>query len=611
MTRFIVCVAAVAVHSLLAQTDWPAYGHDPGGMRYSPLTQITPANVSKLVRAWTYHARADVDSPARLRFTEVTPLVVDDLLYITTPFNQVVALDPETGKEIWNYRTARGALPIRGVAYWPGDHQLPPAILCATTQGYLIALNARTGKPVHGFGSDGEVDLRKGVTDSDAGVDDITSPPTIYNDLVIQPDRFTASGPEGGDIRAWNARTGAFVWRFHTIPRDGEPGSESWNGTLKGGVSAWGLITVDTDRGILYVPLKQSASDFYGGERRGANLYGTSLVALNANTGKMLWYFQFVHHDIWDYDAAAPPALFDVIRNGRKIPAVAEITKTGLLYIFNRVTGKPLFGVEERPVPKGDVPGEEYSPTQPFPLKPLPLARNSFSLADITEITPEQQRYCTALFEQQKMHGGPAFTPYGTGMTIVFPGTLGSGNWGGLSFDPRLGYIFVNTQDLSGVGRMVPAGDNAGYTRVGPPGPNGMLRFMNPGNMWPCQKPPWGRLIAVNANTGAIAWNVALGVVDELEAKGIHNTGALNLGGSIATAGGLVFIGATVDNRFRAFDSRTGRELWLTDIQAGGHSVPITYRGRDGKQYVVIAASGQFYRDLDRSSDAIEAFTLP
>jgi quinoprotein glucose dehydrogenase len=334
-------------------------------------------------------------------------------------------------------------------------------------------------------------------------------------------------------------------------------------------------------------------------------------VALDAGTGKMLWYYQFVHHDIWDYDASAPPALIDVTHNGKKIPAVVQVTKMGLVFIFDRRSGKSIYGVEERKVPESEVPGEASWPTQPFPLKPPPIARNSFGREEIATVTPEHKAFCTELFTQEGgMHNDGPYTPYGTELSVIFPGTLGGANWGGVSFDPVLGYVFVNSQDLGSIGQMVkrPEGSPTEYARTSSQGPTG--RFWNPKNFWPCQQPPWGKLYAIDANKGEIAWNVPLGIVEELEARGVHNTGTPNLGGSIATAGGLVFIGATNDRRFRAFDSSNGKELWVTKIDASAHSTPITYLGHDGKQYVVVTATGGNYNN-DDSADTLIAFSLP
>jgi quinoprotein glucose dehydrogenase len=419
-------------------------------------------------------------------------------------------------------------------------------------------------------------------------------------------------GPSG-DPRAYDVRTGKLLWRFHTVPQPDEPGSETWGPDGwkdRAGPSQWGAATIDTARGIVFLPIGNPADSFYGADRKGTNLYANSLVALDALTGTLRWYYQFVHHDIWDYDLSAPPALVDVKRDGKTIPAVAQITKMGLLFILDRVTGRPVFGVDERPIPKADTPGEASWPTQPFPRKPPPLARMSITKDDITRRTPDAHRFCEEWFSRLR-HDGP-YTPFGTTPSLLFPGTMGGGNWGGVSFDPVLGYIFVNTSSLGGTGHMVPAKPEA-------PMPwrneGGYTRFIDEDG-FPCQQPPWGELTAVNASTGEIEWRVPLGSYDAVEAQGLKNAGAANMGGSIVTAGGLVFIGATTDSKFRAFDSRTGKELWVTRLDATADAVPITYLGRNGKQYVVIAAGGtnrfrMLAKTADETADTLIAFALP
>jgi quinoprotein glucose dehydrogenase len=444
----------------------------------------------------------------------------------------------------------------------------------------------------------------------------LSSPPIMYKSLVITGAHTQESPMLGssGDVRAWDARTGKLVWTFHTVPRPGEAGHQTWEGDSwknRSGVNVWSMMTVDIARGLVFLPLGSPTYDYYGGDRKGANLYGDALVALDANTGEVRWHFQATHHDLWDYDLCTPPALFDVTVKGQKIPAVALMTKMGLLFILDRRNGKPIYGVEERSVPKTDVPGEESWPTQPFPLKPGPLARNSFMREELASLTPEHRKYCEALFDRDGgMHNEGPYTHYTTRPSVVFPGTLGGGNWNPMSFDPNLGYLFINTQDLGGVGQMQrnPEGSRTPWSRTSPLGPVG--RFWNPDTRWPCQQPPWGRLFAVNVNTGEIVWQSVLGITEELP-EDKQKTGRPNLGGSLATASGLVFIGATDDSRFRAFDSKTGKELWAPKIDAGAHSAPITYIGKDGKQYVVITATGGGFIADTSSADTVIAFALP
>jgi quinoprotein glucose dehydrogenase len=362
-------------------------------------------------------------------------------------------------------------------------------------------------------------------------------------------------------------------------------------------------MSVDTERGLVFLPLGCPAYDFYGADRKGSNLFGNSLVALDAASGKLLWFYQMVHHDIWDYDMPAQPILVTLRRHGREIPAVAQITKMGFVFIFDRLTGKPLFPVEERRVPESNVPGEAAWPTQPFPLKPPPLVRQSFGEADISDMTKESHQYCAELAHSLKTRG--MYTPYGLDLTLVMPGTLGGGNWSGASFDRESGYLFVNANELGAVGAMQPQspGVPERYRRGAQGGE--YARFWDE-NQWPCQKPPWGTLNAMDVNKGELAWKVPLGSVKELQGK----TGTPNLGGSIVTAGGVVFIGATIDRLFRAFDARTGEELWATELEASAHATPMTYTGKkSGKQFVVIAAGGGGYF-RGRISDVLAAFAL-
>jgi glucose dehydrogenase len=635
---FVAALAFLAFEGALsAQTDWPTYGHDPGSQRHSPLEQINTTNVPKLQRAWTYHltveapvgaAAAQGELPAnaarppvagraggrfgagRPRTSEASPIVVGGILYMPSPYNRVVALEPETGKEIWHYELQGANASTRGLEYWSGDAASPPSIFFGTTDGRLIALNAKTGSLIPGFGNEGVVNMKAGIDNGfPSGNFSLSSPPKVFKNLVITGARVQESPSLGfaGDTRAWDAHTGKLVWQFHSIPRPGEPGSDSWkrdSWQKRSGANVWGLISLDPELGLVYLPYGSPTYDFYGADREGANIYGDSLVALDAETGKVMWHFQTVHHDIWDYDLEAPPILFDVARNSSKIPAVGFTSKTGLVFILDRRNGKPIYDVEERPIAQSEVPGEHTWPTEPFPLKPAPLSRMTFKPEDLAKVTPEHEAFCRALLEKDggMAYGGP-FNPYGLKATINFPGTLGATNWHGGSYDPALGYLFYNTLDLADVGQLSQS-SAGGYTR------NGYGRFWDQSKYWPCQAPPWGEMVAINVNTGEYAWRVPLGVVEELEAKGVKNTGAMNMGGSVSTAGGLVFIAATNDRRFRAFEAKTGKVLWETQLEAGGYASPITYQGKDGKQYVVIVATGGGYYD-SKTGDSVVAFALP
>ena len=593
-TVFALVLTLVLPSAYLAQNknDWPYYGNDPGGMRFSELTQINTENVGQLRRAWTFHT----GDTSETHF-QGTPLVISGVMYFAKGKN-IFAVEAETGNQIWRHDTTVNTAP-RGLSYWPGDQQTGARILIGVSTG-LLALDAQTGKPATNFGVDGYFEL--GVY--------LPSPPAIFRDLAIVGSRGK------NDIRAVNIRQGKLEWTFHTVPRPGEPGAETWNmDTSEGGPGAylWGFISVDNERGLLFAPIKAPGGSYYEARNTGLSLYGNCLVALDAATGKLVWYQQLIHHDIWDYDIAAEPALIDIERNGTKIPAVVEMTKMGLLFMFDRTNGKPIHDLVERPVPQSKVPGEKTSPTQPFPITPA-LARNSFKEEELYKLTPEHAKFCKDAWVKYQMYNDGPYAPYAADerTAVIFPGTLGGGNWWGVSSDPSLGYIFTNTMDLGQIGRLVPTTNAAGtssYRRES--GAGGMGRFWDAKTFMPCQAPPWGRLSAVNASTGEIVWQVPLGVVEALEAKGIKNTGTLNSGGSIATAGGLVFIAATIDARIRAFDSRTGKELWSDKLEANGYTIPSTFMGRNGKQYLAVPAGGGGNDFNELSSDVLAVYALP
>jgi quinoprotein glucose dehydrogenase len=651
-------IVASATYQLLAQpsaaqtaaasTEWPTYGHDPGGMRFSPVAQITAANVGQLKVAWVYHMRppdaagtppaAAPPAPGRgrgrggSRFApgQTTPLVVNGVMYISSPYGRVVALDPTSGKEVWVFQVSGGNPSTRGVEYWRGDAQTPAQIVFGTTSGKLFSLDAKTGQPNEAFGEKGVVDLNTPeILQGLPGSDGLGSPPIMYRHLVITGGRTQENPPLGpaGDVRAWDIHTGKLAWTFHSVPRAGEKFNETWGGESwkqRSGVNVWGFLSVDVQRGIVYMPFGAPSVDQYGGDRAGNNLFSTSIVAADANTGKYLWHFQVVHHDIWDADLTGAPALIDVKHAGKTIPAVAVINKVGLLFLFDRVTGKPIYGVEERPVPQSEVPLERISKTQPFPLKPAPLSRMTMTRTDIATVTPELEAACRKLIEGVQI-GGPYLPVSYKRLRLQFPGNHGGVNWGGTSFNPQLGYLFVNSNELGQLAGITDRDPNATGSaqaegqgnRVHPDGPyqgipgGGRFSIRDSGpQQLPCQQPPWGQLTAVNVNTGEFAWRVPLGVTDSLPPDK-QNTGRPGNGGSIATAGGLVFIGATDDSRFRAFDAKTGRELWTVKLGAVAHATPSTYLGKDGKQYVVITSTGGGFFDAPVTDDSITAFALP
>ena len=592
--------------------DWPSFGRDAGAQRYSPLTQIDKRNVGRLQQAWSFDTGA--------RDLQVTPLVINGVMYLTAG-STVFALTPESGDVKWIF-DAGSPVGRRGVAYWPGDRaQARPRLFVGVGGGRMAALDLETGALVAEFGEKGYVDLKTSIRGNVDGPFMLDSPPVVYGRILITGGSNGEGSPSSGlygDIRGWDAVSGKLLWSFHTVPRAGEPGVETWEGESwknRSGTNAWSYMTVDVERGLVFAPTGSPTSDFYGGDRKGKNLYGNSLIALDATTGALKWFQQLVHHDIWDWDLPAAPILIDVRRNGRVVPAVAQITKMSTLFIFDRATGEPLFGLEERPVPQSDVPGEATWPTQPFPLKPPPLSRTTFDPArDFYTLTPEHAAYCQELWSANKMYTKGMFTPPGLeGMMVTFPSTLGGGNWSGLSYDPARGLVFSNIMNLGQVARMERRTQGAAgtleYERT-TPWKRPIGRFWNLESRIPCSAPPFGELVAVDVNTASIAWRVPLGVFEDLKARGFGATGTPNMGGTIATAAGLIFVGGTIDRRFRAFDAETGTALWETTLEASAHATPMTFQGRDGRQYVVIAAGGGGILRSEPGS-RIVAFALP
>jgi quinoprotein glucose dehydrogenase len=539
-------------------------------------------------------------------------------MYVTTPFSRVVALDPENGAELWAFdprldlSESANLFINRGVAYWSdGKYK---RIFLGTLDGRLFSLIPETGEPDTRFGVGGWVDLRKGVADEypDKRIG-MTSPPVVYRNLVICGSLVPDGEPQGpaGNVRAYDARTGKLAWTFDTVAQSGSFGGDTWAGNSarhRGGVNAWAPLSVDIEKGIVFLPLTSPSIDFYGGDRKGDGLFGNSLVALEASTGKRLWHFQTVHHDLWDYDLPAQPTLVQVRKEGKLVDAVAQITKTGFTFLFERTTGRPVYPIEERPVPQSEVPGEAASPTQPGPVKPPPFLRQTISRSELTTVTPESRADCEKLSAGALF--GSTFTPIGLTPTIVFPGTNGGANWGGSSFDPDTRTLYVNSMDVGMIYRMTKRGEGSTvpYRQQGLGSPNS--RFWDR-DLNPCQQPPWGSLTAIDLDTGTFRWRSTLGVVDKLLEHGLPPTGAPNIGGSLVTAGGLVFIGATNDSRFRAFDKDSGKELWTTRLPASAHANPMTFLGsKTGKQYVVVAAGGGNKYNATYS-DALVAFALP
>jgi quinoprotein glucose dehydrogenase len=615
-----VVMSLVCGSGLAAQDakDWPTVGHDPGGMKHSPLTEITPANVSRLTKAWTY----DTGDPGTGRGYSITPIVVDNVMYLPVLNTTIVALKADDGSEVWKFDLSAipGILPNpsaggRGISYWPGTEQVGPRIVIATTNGFLVQLDAKTGTLVEAPA--GLVNLATGVMEKFDSNYSTNMPPAIYRNLAIIAGRTGEQGRYGvpGDPRGIDLLTGKEVWRFHVVPYPGEEHFGTWglNGWQdRRGPGVWVPVTVDPENDLVFFPLGNATDQNYGGGRPGENLYATTLLVLQASTGERKWHQQLTHHDIYDWDLSSPPALIVATRDGERVPAVAQMTKQGLLFMFHRLTGEPLFGMEERPVPRFDAPGDQAWPTQPFPIKPAGLTRDGMSRSEISKISPEAEKYCTELYDKA-VQAGP-YTPYGMLPSLVFPGSEGGGGWGGVSSDPERGLLFVNTRHLGVIAQLQPR------SAVLPSFAKSKIptSYYVDEQGYPCNEPPWSELVAVSTSTGDIVWRTPLGEYKELTARGVLNTGtASNHGSPIATASGLLFIGSTMDFGFRAFDAMTGEELWMATLDNDVVMTPLTYQGGNGKQYVAaVSSAGQsdFHipaRTGPAPNATVVAFALP
>ncbi len=602
---------APVVHAQTDTAGWPTYGGSPGGTRYSTAAQITRANVSRLGVAWTLRTGElgqNAASSEALTF-EATPILFEGALYLSTAFGKVIALDPVTGRERWTYdpgvnRRARfSEVTSRGVSAWR-DPQAGATTVCAsriyigTIDARLIALDARTGRPCSAFGENGQINL---ITPAIAATStnhdyQVTSPPAVVNGVVIVGssigDNWSVD-TGSGVVRGFDARTGALRWSWDPIAR--EPGRV-------GAANAWAPMAADPERDLVFVPTSSPSPDFWGGFRTGDNRWANSVVALRASTGEFVWGFQTVHHDLWDYDLAAQPALVTVRRDGREVLAVAQATKMGSLFLLHRETGEPLFPVEERPVAASTVPGEHAWPTQPFPTRPRPLMpQNGLRPEDAWGPTDADRQACRALIERHTVP--PMFTPPDLEGVILYPGNASGTNWKSTAFDPERRLLVLATARLATFVRLVPQqqsdsvlaqarGEGFDPERGRQRGaPYAMLRWTFEGPNFPCNPPPWGMLHAVDLATGDVRWERAIGSIGGVGGSPIF-------GGAIVTAGGLIFMGGTFDNRFRAFDIETGRELWSAELPAAAIATPMTYLGTDGHQYVVTVAGGHGKADL-------------
>jgi quinoprotein glucose dehydrogenase len=601
-------------------TDWPSINYDQSANRYSPLDQITAKNVSTLQRVWSVHLKP-AGYTGRLREDEAIPLVIGNTMYLGSPYGAIHALDATTGAEKWKFQLPNNDLPSkRGLAYWPGGGGVPPSIIFGGLSGGLFSIKASDGTLNAGFGENGIVNLKTPeVMQTGMSVAySLLTAPTIYKDLIITG-AGTGEGPGGsnggsgpaGDTRAWDARTGKLVWTFHTVPRPGEFGYDTWrenSAKNRSGVNVWGYMSLDVQRGILYMPLGAPNNDRVGTDRPGNNLFSSSVVAVDANTGKYLWHFQLVHHDVWDYDTQSAPLLVDLNRNGATVPALIIVNKTGLLFTLNRVTGKPIFDIEERPVPKSDVPGEQASPTQPFPVKPEPLTQNTIARNNLYKGEPQLQSYCEHMVDDNNMKLGGPYMPIAVNQySISPPGPAGGINFWGASYDPKLHLFISNTSNLFQPMRLIQRPDGS-WINSGPLA--GLRRFGDPERHLLCGPTPWGELVAVNMDTGNIAYRKTLGVSDMLP-PGMQDTGRPSSGGVVLTASGLTFVGGTDDFRFRAFATATGEKLWEIKLPSSVETTPITYQSADGRQFVTVVSTGGGLTGSEVTNDEIIAFALP
>ncbi|MDQ6829466.1 MAG: pyrroloquinoline quinone-dependent dehydrogenase [Gemmatimonadota bacterium] len=635
-------LGAMSLGTAPAQTaEWPAYGHDPQGTRFSPAKQITRENVGKLALAWTFRTgeMAPEFATRRVKQLEATPIVVDGVMYVSSPLGRVFALDPSTGKQKWVFdphidkSVDFSDFANRGVSTWVDTRRAAGApcrrrIFAVTVDGRLIALDAASGKPCGDFGAAGTIDLSKGLRNAprDAAEYAETSPPAVIGNLVVVGSSIGDNGRTdlpSGEVRAFDARSGALRWTFDPVPQDSSDKNwSSWKGAnahRTGAANTWSVIAADPARDLVVLPTTSPSPDYFGGERLGDNRYANSVVAIRASTGKVLWHFQTVHHDLWDYDNASPPALVSIPRSGGSALAVLQTTKTGQLFVLDRATGAPIFSVEERAVPASDVPGEIASRTQPFNTVIPALSPQGLDTSDVWGTTPEDRVACLALVGELRNNG--VFTPPSLRGTLTRPSNVGGVNWGGVAYDPSRALVIVPLNRIASMVQLIDTtafdfatarrdGSRLGYEYTRMRGTPFMMRrriLLSPAGA-PCVKPPWTTLVAIDLKTGAKRWEVPLGgfLRDGVQIEGV---GSVSLGGPIVTAGGVIFIAGTLDRRLRAFDVETGKELWHADLPAGGRATPMTYvTSAGGRQYVVISAGGgKEFGD----GDYVMAFALP
>jgi quinoprotein glucose dehydrogenase len=599
-----------------AKENWITVGGDRGCQRYSRLNQIHRENVKQLQLAWTYRTGEAKDGVGKT--IECTPLIVDGTMFVTTAERRVIALDASNGREKWVFDPLSAgphAGPLasggvnRGAAYWSdGQRDGKRRILHGTSDGRLFSIDASSGKLDPDFGTNGVKDLREDLVPSIGSLPyGPTSAPAILHDTVI----LGFSNGEGpgiaapGDVRAFDVQTGKPRWTFRTVPRPGEFGNESWeeeSWNNRGGANAWGGVSVSEEFDLVLVGTGSAAFDFYGGDRKGLNLFANCTIAIDGKTGSRKWHFQTLHHDLWDHDIPVYPNVVEITNGGKKTPVVAQVTKTGFLYLFDLLTGTPLFEVKETPVETTGVEGEQPWPTQPIPTKPPPFSKQRFDEFNVTNIGPANRE--SVLEKMLKLRRGPAFNPPSLEGTVVIPGFHGGANWSGASFDPETNTLFVNSTNHANIITLRPSKPGSSYKYDH----SGYVQFKD-SEGYPAIEPPWGQLTAIDLIHGSFRWQVTLGEYPELTKRGVPKTGTENFGGSIVTAGGLIFIGATKDEKFRALDKSTGNTLWEYQLNAGGYATPATY-SVNGEQFVVIAAGGAGKLGT-KAGDEFVAFKLP
>ena len=632
---------AIGLRAEDGAVEWIAYGGDAGGERHARLDQITRENVARLTVVWTFNTGEDMRSErGRDPMLETTPLMVDGTLFLSTPRGRVIALDPETGAERWRFdpkvdpSLGFGDFASRGVSTWldsavAGGEPCRRRIFMATIDARLFALDAATGNPCEGFGARGSIDLKQGLRNAPDFREEyeMTSPPAVINGVVVTGSAVadnTRTDMASGEVRGWDARTGELRWTWDPVPQSpDDPAYDDWRGPnarRTGAANAWSVIVADAARDLVFVPTGSPSPDYFGGERLGSNRYANSIVALRGSTGELVWHFQTVHHDLWDYDNAAPPALTTIRRDGAEIPVVLQATKTGMLFVLHRETGAPVFPVEERAVPRSTVPGEEAWPTQPFTTGIAPLSAHALSRDSVWGATLDDLAECRAMAATLRNDG--AFTPPSLEGTLQIPSNIGGAHWGGVAIDPTRQVAVVPVNRTAAIAQLIPREQfdreearretsRLGYEYATMRGTPYVMRrrlFMTERQMF-CSPPPFGALVAVDLTTGAHKWNVPLGSLRGVAPDAPLEWGSPNLGGAITTSTGLIFIGAALDTSLHAYDIETGRELWKGELPASARATPMTYRVREnGRQFVVIAAGGS---DVFGTGDAIVAFALP